>query len=125
MAIKVVPFGAFAGFSDQPIAGAHYYSQNFSPSLFGTSTMYSLVNERSSIQVSGMGNIKWFATGPGGSLYAQDNNGNILKEQNPGAYDFAIVRSPGGNGAGLMGDQYGNLLYANGSSNNQLGPFER
>ena len=124
MAIKVVPFGAFAGFSDQPIAGAHYYSQNFSPSLFGTSTMYSLVNERSSIQVSGMGNIKWFATGPGGSLYAQDNNGNILKEQNPGAYDFAIVRSPGGNGAGLMGDQYGNLLYANGSSNNQLGLFD-
>ena len=124
MALRIVPFGAFEGFSDQPVTGAHYYSQGLTPSLFGAGTLYSIVNKRDSTVVTGMGNIKYFAIGPGGARYAQDNAGHILKETTPGAYDFAIVRSPGGTGNGLMGDQYGNLFYSNGASNNALGKFD-
>jgi hypothetical protein len=124
MALRIVPFGAPTGFSDQAVAGAHYYSQGFSPSLFGTGTQYSIINKRDSTVVTGMGNIKYFALGPGGAMFAQDDAGHILKEQTPGAFDFTIVRSPGGNGCGLMGDQYGNLFYACGSSNNQLGKYD-
>lgn len=124
MAIRALPFGAFEGFSDLAVPGASYYSQSFSPSLYGAATMYSLENMRDSVQVSDMGLPKSFAIGPGGALFAQDDSGNILKEQTPGAFDFAIVHSPGGNGAGIMGDQYGNLLYACGSANDQLGLYD-
>ena len=34
------------------------------------------------------------------------------------------MRSPNGNGAGLLGDQFGNLLYANGSTNTQIGLYD-
>src|ERR1022692_2859877 len=124
MALKIFPFGAFAGFSDIAIPGTHYYSQGFTPSEFGAATMYSILNKANSGVITGMGNIKYFATGPSGARFAQDDAGHILKETTPGAYDFAIVRSPGGNGAGLLGDQYGNLFYANGASNNQLGKYD-
>jgi len=124
MALRIVPFGAFDGFSDQPVAGSSYYSQSFVNSLYGAGTLYSLQNMRTSAQTVGMGIIKSFAIGPGGAMFAQDDNGNILKEQTPGAFDFTIVRSPGGNGAGMMSDQYGNLFYACGSINDQLGKYD-
>src|SRR4051794_18299944 len=120
MAIRILPFGAFEGFSDLSVGGAHYYSQGFSPSLFGGATMYSIINKIDSGSVVGMGNIKNFALA-GGASYAQDDNGNILKETTPGAYDYAIVRSPGGNGAGLLGDQKGRLIYA---QNDYIGKLE-
>ena len=120
MAIRILPFGAFEGFSDLPVPGTHYYSQGFSPSLFGMGTMYSIVNKIDSSTVSGMGNIKNYAPA-NGAMYAQDDNGNILKETTPGAYDFAIVRTPGGNGAGLLGDQKGRLLYA---QNDHIGKYD-
>jgi hypothetical protein len=124
MPIRTIPFGAPAGFSDQPRPGTSYYTQGLTQSLLGSATLYSILNKIDSGTVVGMGNIKYFTKGPGGALFAQDDAGHILKEQTPGAYDFAIVRSPGGNGSGLMGDQYGNLLYANGSSNNQIGKYD-
>ena len=124
MAIRILPFGAFEGFSDQPVGGAHYYSQGISPSYFGGGSQFSIINKANSSSISGMGNIKGFAKGPGGAIFAQDDAGNILKEATPGQFDFSIVRSPGGNGSGIMGDQYGNLLYANGASNNQLGLYD-
>jgi hypothetical protein len=111
MALRILPFGAFEGFSDLAVAGTHYYSQGFTPSLFGMGTMYSIVNKANSGVITGMGNIKNYALA-NGAMYAQDDNGNILKETTPGAYDFAIARSPGGNGAGLLGDQKGRLIYA-------------
>lgn len=122
--IRALPFGAFAGFSDTDRPGTSYYTQGLTQSQMGIGTLYSMVNKRDSVAVSGMGNITYFASGPGGAIFAQDDNGNVLKEGTPGVYDFTIVRSPGGNGCGLMGDQYGNLFYANGSSNNQLGKFD-
>jgi hypothetical protein len=124
MALRILPFGALQGFSDLGIAGTSYYSQGMSPSLFGGATLYSIVNKIDSSTVSTMGNIKCYALGPGGFTYAQDTAGHILKEATPGAYDFTIVHSPGGNGAGLFGDQYGNLLYACGTTNNQLGLYD-
>jgi hypothetical protein len=118
--IRVFPFAATQGFSDKNIPGTSYYSQNFIPSLYGAATQYSILNKRTSVQVSGMGNIKYFANA-NGVMYAQDDAGQILKEQTPGAYDFTIARSPGGNGAGLLGDQFGNLLYA---QNTTLGLYD-
>src|SRR5438309_11860151 len=100
MALRILPFGAFEGFSDVAVAGTHYYSQGFTPSLFGAGTMYSILNKADSGAIVGMGNIKSFAKGPSGAMFAQDDAGNILKEQTPGVYDFTIVRTPGGNGAG-------------------------
>jgi hypothetical protein len=82
--------------------------------------MYSIVNKRDSVTVSTMGNIKYYAIA-NGAMYAVDDAGHVLKETTPGVYDFSIVRSPGGNGAGLLGDQYGNLLYA---QNSQLGKYD-
>ena len=83
MAIRVLPFGAFEGFSYQAYPGASYYSQSFSPSLYGGATMYSLENMRDSGAVPDMGNIKGFAIGPEGALFAQDDSGNILQEADP------------------------------------------
>lgn len=109
--IRIVPFGASAGFSDEPRVGMAYYTQGFTQSLLGAATLYSILNKRDSGTVVGMGNIKYFANA-NGVIYAQDDSGNVLKETTPGAYDFSIVRSPGGNGAGLLGDQYKRLFYA-------------
>src|SRR5258708_7858048 len=120
MALRILPFGAFSGFSDLNVPGTHYYSQGFSPSQFGAATMYSIVNKIDSVSVSGMGNVKEYALA-NGAMYAQDDAGHILKETNPGAFDFSIVRSPGGNGAGLAGDQKGRLIYA---QNDTIGKYD-
>jgi hypothetical protein len=118
--IRVLPFGASQGFSDKNIPGTSYYSQGFFPALYGAATLFSIINKRDSTQVSSMGNIKNFANA-NGVMYAQDDAGHILKEGSSGVYDFTIVRSPGGNGAGLLGDQFGNLLYA---QNGTLGLYD-
>ncbi|HEY1757955.1 MAG TPA: hypothetical protein VGG72_21475 [Bryobacteraceae bacterium] len=123
MALRVVPFGGFDGFSDLPIVGTHFYSQGFVPSLYGMGTQYSMVDKFNSATHGGMGQIHYQDVFEG-YLHFQDDAGQIWKEQTPGAYDFTNVRSPDGNGAGMMADQYGNLLYINGSSNNQLGTFD-
>jgi hypothetical protein len=123
MSTRIVPFGAYDGFSDQPIVGTNFYSQSFIPSLFGVSTMYSMVPGQSSAGIPGLGAILHQAVG-NGFLYVQDDTGQIWKESTRGAYDFMSVRNPGGNGAGLMADQFGNLLYACGSTNNQLGIYD-
>jgi hypothetical protein len=115
MAIKILPFGAFGGFSDLARPGTHYYSQGLTESLFGTSTLYRIDNKRDSNTVTIMGNIRNFANASG-IVWAQDDNGNLLKELTPGNYDFAVDRSPGGNGAGLVGDQKGRLLYCQNSA---------
>ena len=109
--VRIFPFVAPDGFSDQPIAGTHFYSQGFVPSLFGASTLYSLQNKRNSTQVGGMGNIKYFATAFG-KMFAMDDNGAVLEEATLGAYDFSIVRAlSSSNGGGLLGDQYSRLFY--------------
>src|SRR5205085_50637 len=77
---------------------------------------------KDSTDISGLGAVKYFAKA---SLYnfAQDDNGKIYKEATPGAYDFALARTPGvtSNGAGLLGDQKGRLLYA---GNTDLGMYD-
>ena len=123
MALRVVPFLAPEGFSDLPIAGTHFYSQGFIPSLFGMATMYSMQNKASSAGFPTLGSIQHQAIW-NGYLVLQDDAGKLWKETTRGAYDFTNVRSPGGNGAGLMADQYGNLFYACGSTNNQLGKYD-
>jgi hypothetical protein len=122
--IRILPFGAFQGFSDLARPGTSHYTQNLTASLFGAATMYSIVNKIDSGTVATMGNIKRFAIGPVGANFAQDDAGHILKEGTPGVYDYSIVRSPGGTGLGMLGDQYGNLFYSNGGSNNQLGKYD-
>jgi hypothetical protein len=123
MALRIVPFGAFDGFSDQPIVGTDFYSQGFIPSLFGVSTMYSMIPGQSSASIPGLGSVQHMVIW-NGYLVVQDDSGKIWKETTRGAYDFVNVRSPGGNGAGLMADQYGNLYYACGTTNNQLGVYD-
>ena len=123
MALRVVPFGAYEGFSDLPIVGTHFYSQGFVPSLFGMTTQYSMLNQASSSGTSGLGSIQHTAV-INGFLYLQDDSGQIWKETSRGNYIFTRVRNPGGNGAGMMADQYGNLFYACGSTNNQLGKYD-
>jgi hypothetical protein len=120
MAIRTIPFGAPAGFSDQPRPGTSYYTQGLTQSLLGAATLYSIINKIDSGTVIGMGNIKYFANA-NGAIYAQDDNGNVLKEGTPGLFDFSIVRPPGGNGAGLLGDQYKRLFYA---TPTQLGMYD-
>jgi hypothetical protein len=121
--IRVVPFGAFEGFSDEPILGTHFYSQGMSPTLFGTGTVFSMVSKASSAVLTGLGQIKHIAV-LGGFMFLQDDSGQIWKEATVGGYDFAKVRSPGGNGSGMFADQYGNLFYSCGTSNNQLGKYD-
>lgn len=121
--LRVVPFGGFEGFSDVPIVGTHFYSQGFTPTLFGLGTVYSMVQKVTSAGIPGLGPVNAM-TKLGGYLYAQDANGEIWKESTIGSYSLSSVRTPGGNGAGMIADQYGNLLYACGSSNNQLGIFD-
>jgi hypothetical protein len=89
----------------------------------GMATQYSLVQKAFSSGIPGLGSIKHQTT-INGFLYVQDDSGQIWKESTKGQYNFARVRNPGGNGAGMIGDQYGNLYYACGSSNNQLGKFD-
>jgi len=123
MALRVVPFGAFDGFSDLPILGTNFYSQGFIPSKFGIATMYSMVDKANSTTFSTLGQVRHQAV-VSGYLYLQDNSGQIWKETTPGAYNFANVHSPGGFGSGMMADQYGNLFYSCGTSNNQLGKYD-
>jgi hypothetical protein len=121
MALKVVPIRNLKGFSDKKLSGAHYYSQGFSPSEFGTSLLYSVVKRKDSTDISGLGAVKYFARA-GLYTYAQDDNGKIYQEATPGTYDFSNVRSPSSsNGAGLLGDQKGRLLYA---ANAVLGMYD-
>jgi len=121
--LRVVPFGAAEGFSDQPIAGTHFYSQGFTPTKFGTGTMYSIIQKISSAGITGLGAINAMVT-MNGYLMVQDSNGAIWKETTRGGFDFTQVRTPLGNGAGMITDQYGNLLYACGATNNQLGKYD-
>jgi hypothetical protein len=96
MALRTVPFGAFGGFAAVDKQGVTcYYSQGLTASLLGIAAQYTMQNKIDSGTVSGMGTIKYFAKA-NGALYAQDDNGNILKEGTPGAYNFTIVHSPGG-----------------------------
>ncbi len=117
--IKILPFGSFLGFSDTPRPGSSFYTQGLTQSFLGAANLYSIVKKISSDDVSSMGNVKTFASA-NGVLYAQDDAGHVLAEGTPGAYDFSIVRNPGGNGAGLIGDQKGRLLYA---QNTQIGMY--
>ena len=121
--LRVVPFGASDGFSDLPVAGTHFYSQGFVPSLLGMGTMYSIVDKANSTTYSALGQVRHQAV-LNNYLYLQDNSGQIWKESTPNGYNITNVRSPGGFGSGMMADQYGNLFYSCGSSNNQLGKFD-
>ncbi|HKQ06119.1 MAG TPA: hypothetical protein VJ464_13370 [Blastocatellia bacterium] len=123
MSLKAVPITNFPGFSDKKrFPGAHYYSQGFSPSEFGAALLYSILKRKDSSDISGLGAIKYFAKA-GLYNYAQDDNGKIYKEATPGVYDFALARTSGvsSNGAGMIGDQKGRLLYA---GNNDLGMYD-
>lgn len=122
MSLKAVPIKNFSGFSDKKLLGAHYYSQGFFPSEFGAALLYSIVKRKDSADISGLGAIKYFAKA-GIYSYAQDDNGKIYKEATPGAYDFALAHTSGvtSNGAGLLGDQKGRLLYA---GNTDLGMYD-
>lgn len=121
MSLKAVPIKNFSGFSDKQLQGAHYFSQGFSKSEFGAALLYSIVKQKDDTDISGLGAIKYFAKA-GASTYAQDDNGIIYKEATSGAYDFSAVNSPSGsNGAGLLGDQKGRLLYA---GNSALGLYD-
>lgn len=122
MSLKAYPISKFSGFSDKKIDGAHYYSQGFSKSEFGAALLYSILKKKDSTDISGLGNVKYYAKA-GASMYAQDDNGKIYKEATPGAYDFALARTPGvtSNGAGMLGDQKGRLLYA---GNSDLGMYD-
>lgn len=123
MGIRAVPFGATEGFSDQPIPGQHFHSQNMVPTLWGTAPAFSLLTKESSASIPGLGRIR-HQQSVNGTLYIQDDSGQIWKEGTRGAYDFSAVRLPGGNGAGLLADQYGNLFYACGSTNQSLGKYD-
>lgn len=123
MALRTVPFGGYEGFSDSPIPGTHFYSQGFVPSMYGAATQYSMISGQSSAGIGGLGSVQHMAI-LNGILYVQDDSGQIWKETTRGAFNFTRVRNPGGTGAGLMADQYGNLFYACGTTNNQLGKYD-
>lgn len=121
MSLKAVPIKNFPGFSDKRLRDAHYYSQGFFKSEFGAALLYSIVKRKDSTDISGLGAIKYFAKA-GIYNFAQDDSGKIYKEATPGAFDFSNVRSPSSsNGAGLIGDQKGRLLYA---GNTDLGMYD-
>jgi hypothetical protein len=129
---KTIPFGNVYGFGNNRsirrlgkrfIIIESYYSQGMRKSMFGITPAYVVSKVKSSDDISGLGNIKYFAQ-YGAYLLAQDDTGAIYQEATPGALDFgAAVHSPGGNGSGMIGDQQGRLLYANKSDNTQLGMF--
>jgi hypothetical protein len=117
--IKELPFGfpRVFGFSDgrrsrgrYPIE--YYFSQGMQHSLFGLSTGYQIAKAVDSVDISGLGTIKWFAD-TGGKVYGVADDGKIYYEQDPGIADWALIRSPGAGyaGQGLVGDQKGRLLY--------------
>jgi hypothetical protein len=111
MAIRILPFGAFEGFSDLPRPGTHYYSQGLTQSLLGSGTLYSLINKKDNSSVA-FTKIKHFAP-LGGTMFALDDSGNVLKETTPGQYDFTIDHTTSSNnGAGLLADQQGRIVYA-------------
>lgn len=122
MALKSVPIRNLSGFSDKKLRDAHYYSQGFFKSEFGAALLYSILKRKDSTDISGLGAVKYFARA-GIYAFAQDDNGKIYKEATYGAYDFALARTPGvtSNGAGLLGDQKGRLLYA---GNTDLGMYD-
>jgi len=87
----------------------YFYSRGMQHSLFGLSTGYNVYTLQTSDSVVGLGNVKWFADN--GTLYAQDDLGNILKEATPGVGDFAIDHTTAlSNGAGLVGDAKGRIV---------------
>src|SRR3569832_507024 len=108
MSLRVVPFLAASGFSDQQVPGTQFYSQGLVPSRMDVATQYSMLLKASSASIPGLGSIQHQTT-RNGILYVQDDSGQIWKEATRGQYDFTLVRSPGGTGAGLLADQYGNL----------------
>jgi hypothetical protein len=82
-------------------------------------TLYSLVNKMDNSSVL-FSKVKHFAP-LGGTMFAYDDAGNILKEQNPGQYDFTIDHTaPSTNGAGFLADQQGRIVYA---GNDYLGLY--
>jgi hypothetical protein len=131
--IQKIPFGNIYGFGNNRsirrqgrriIIIESYYSQGMRRSMFGIMPSYSVTKAKDSTDISGLGNTKYFAR-PGAFLFAQDDNGKIYQEATSGALDFgSAVRNPGGNGAGMIADQKGRLLYFNGASNDQLGKYE-
>lgn len=121
--MKQALFGSRLGFGAGK-KGEYYYSQGMSRGQFGPALGYSIVKRKDSTDISGLGNIKFFAQA-GTKVYAQDDAGKLYSETTPGALDFSTaIRSPGGNGSGMIGDQKGRLIYSNGSSNNQLGLYD-
>jgi hypothetical protein len=109
---KSVPFGNKLGFGNGASRGEYFFSQGMQRSLFGVMTGMNVVKLKDSGQLSGMGNIKWFADA-NGVQFALDDDGKIYKEATPGVGDFAEDRDPGAGygGQGLIGDQKGRLLY--------------
>jgi hypothetical protein len=130
---KTIPFGNVYGFGNNRsirrlgkrfIIIESYYSQGMRKSMFGITPVYVVSKVKSSDDISGLGNIKYFAQ-MGIYLYAQDDVGKVYKEATAGQLDFgAAVHSPGGNGSGMIGDQKGRLLYANGATNANLGMYD-
>jgi hypothetical protein len=109
---KSYPFGNRLGFGNGTHRGEYFFSQGMQRSLFGLMTGYNVVKLKDSTDLSGMGNVKWFADA-NGVQFAVDDTGRIFKEATPGAGDFAQERNPGAGyeGQGLIGDQKGRLLY--------------
>jgi hypothetical protein len=110
--IHALPFGNPGGFGEGKRSDEHYYAQGMKRSQYGVSTGYGMSVTKDSDSLPGLANIKFFAD-VNGKQYAQGDNGDIYAEANNGAADFALVRDPThtSNGAGLIGDQKGRLLY--------------
>ncbi|HSY52456.1 MAG TPA: hypothetical protein VLC46_26885 [Thermoanaerobaculia bacterium] len=117
--IKSAPFGfpRTYGFGDgrhsrgrYPIE--YYFSQGMQKGMWGLMTGMNVIKLKDSVDLSGMGNIKWFADASG-HVYAIDDVGKVWKEQTPGVGDFAAEHTVSGStssGQGLIGDQQGRIL---------------
>jgi hypothetical protein len=93
----------------------YFYSIGMQHSLLGISTGYAITKKKDTSDIGALGNPKWFADN--GTVYCQDDSGNTLKENTPGAGDFAIDHTAtSSNGAGLLADAQGRILSFRNSS---------
>jgi hypothetical protein len=119
--IRAIQFGNAGGFGEGKRRDEYYYSQGMQRSPGGPMTGFGMTVLATSDTISGLGNIKYFADVVG-TMYAVDSNGKIYKEATAGVGNFGTaVRTPGGSGRGLLGDQKGRLLYF---QNTQIGMYD-
>jgi hypothetical protein len=105
-------FGNSGGFGEGKRQNEHYYSQGLQRSQFGMSTGYGITAVRTSDDISGLAEVKYFAE-KAGKLYAQDANGKVYRETNNGTLDFGSAHySPtvASSGRGMIRDQKDRLL---------------